>query len=163
MLENEDREHEVDQEDGNETVIQDTDIVFDCPYCNHNLAIDFRGAGLQTNCVNCGQSVLVPIPDGMEIADLDLDEREILKLLFATRRNLKTAMIRINELQETLDIELERKAHLESLSAKYVVQLEELSNLCKQQTTVNEKFSLMVQRALHSMTSKEEEAKSEKE
>jgi hypothetical protein len=32
----------------------------------------------------------------MEIADLDLDEREILKLLFATRRNLKTAMIRIN-------------------------------------------------------------------
>jgi hypothetical protein len=43
------------------------------------------------------------------------------------------------------------------------VQLEELSNLCKQQTTVNEKFSLMVQRALHSMTSKEEEAKSEKE
>jgi hypothetical protein len=162
MLENEVREQEMVQDDG-DTVIQDTDIVFDCPYCNHNLAIDFRGAGLQTNCVNCGQSVLVPIPDGMEIADLDLDEREILKLLFATRRNLKIAMIRINELEETLDIELNRKSHLESLAAKYVVQLEELSNLCKQQSTVNEKFSSMVQRALKSMTSKEGEAKAENE
>ena len=116
MLENEVREQEMVQDDG-DTVIQDTDIVFDCPYCNHNLAIDFRGAGLQTNCVNCGQSVLVPIPDGMEIADLDLDEREILKLLFATRRNLKIAMIRINELEATLGIELYRKSHLESLAA----------------------------------------------
>ena len=157
MQENEVTEQEMLQDDSNETVIQDTDIVFDCPYCNHNLAIDFRGAGLQTNCVNCGQSVLVPIPDGMEIADLDLDDREILKLLFATRRNLKTAMIRINELQETLDIELERKAHLESIAAKYVVQLEELSNLYKQQATVNEKFTSVVQHTLHSLTSKEEE------
>lgn len=160
MLENEVIEQEMIQDDG-DTVIQDTDIVFDCPYCNHNLAIDFRGAGLQTNCVNCGQSVLVPIPDGMEIADLDLDEREILKLLFATRRNLKTAMIRINELEETLDIELNRKTHLESLASKYAVQLEELSNLCKQQSTVNEKFTSMVQHALKSMTSKEGEAKAE--
>jgi hypothetical protein len=158
MLENEVTEQEMIQDDG-DTVIQDTDIVFDCPYCNHNLAIDFRGAGLQTNCVNCGQSVLVPIPDGMEIADLDLDEREILKLLFATRRNLKTAMIRINELEETLDIELKRKSHLESLAATHVVQLEELSNLCKQQSTVNEKFASMVQRALSSLNSKDSEDK----
>ena len=55
-----------------ETEIRDTDIVFDCPHCGHNLAIDYRGAGLQINCVNCGESVLVPIPDGMKIDDLDL-------------------------------------------------------------------------------------------
>lgn len=29
------------------TEIRDTDIVFDCPHCGHNLAIDYRGAGLQ--------------------------------------------------------------------------------------------------------------------
>ena len=43
------------EEDGG-TVIRDTDIVFDCPHCGHNLAIDYRGAGLQIECVNCGES-----------------------------------------------------------------------------------------------------------
>ena len=64
--------------EGSGTVIQDTDIVFDCPHCGHNLAIDYRGAGLQITCVNCGESVLVPIPDGMEIDDLDIEPGEIL-------------------------------------------------------------------------------------
>ncbi len=66
-----------------ETEIRDTDIVFDCPHCGHNLAIDYRGAGLQISCVNCGQNVLVPIPDGMKIDDLDIEPGEILKLLAA--------------------------------------------------------------------------------
>ena len=44
----------VDEDGG--TVIRDTDIVFDCPHCGHNLAIDYRGAGLQIECVNCGES-----------------------------------------------------------------------------------------------------------
>ena len=56
-------EAETSTEEG--TIIRDTDIVFDCPHCGHNLAIDYRGAGLQIECVNCGESVLVPIPDGM--------------------------------------------------------------------------------------------------
>ena len=59
------------------TIIRDTDIVFDCPHCGHNLAIDYRGAGLQIECVNCGESVLVPIPDGMKIDDLDIEPGEI--------------------------------------------------------------------------------------
>ena len=42
--------------------IRDTDIVFDCPICGKNLVIDYRGAGLQINCSQCGESVLVPIP-----------------------------------------------------------------------------------------------------
>ena len=78
-----------------ETEIRDTDIVFDCPHCGHNLAIDYRGAGLQINCVNCGESVLVPIPDGMKIDDLDIEPGEILKQLFATRRHLQKAEQRI--------------------------------------------------------------------
>ena len=91
--------------------IRDTDIVFDCPHCGKNLVIDYRGAGLQITCTSCGQRSLVPIPDGMELADLDLDPGEILKQLFATRRNYQKAELKIEalkarlvQLQETLGI-----------------------------------------------------------
>ncbi len=97
---------EVDVAEGDSeptTEIRDTDIVFDCPHCGHNLAIDYRGAGLMIDCVNCGQSVLVPIPSGMQIDDLDLEPGEILKQLFATRRNLQKAEARAAELEATLE------------------------------------------------------------
>ena len=90
------------ENDETETEIRDTDIVFDCPHCGHNLAIDYRGAGLQISCVNCGESVLVPIPDGMKIDDLDIEPGEILKQLFAARRNLQRLEFRIEELEQEL-------------------------------------------------------------
>ncbi|MBQ6457307.1 MAG: hypothetical protein IJJ51_00715 [Kiritimatiellae bacterium] len=82
--------------------IRDTDINFDCPYCGKNLVIDYRGAGLQINCSQCGKSVLVPIPDGMELGDLDLDVGEVLKQLFATRRNFQKAELQIQSLKARL-------------------------------------------------------------
>ena len=93
---------EADAEEEGGTVIRDTDIVFDCPHCGHNLAIDYRGAGLQIECVNCGESVLVPIPDGMKIDDLDIEPGEILKQLFATRRNYQKAELTIQSLKARL-------------------------------------------------------------
>ena len=90
------------REDVDEAEIRDTDIVFDCPHCGKNLVIDYRGAGLQINCSECGESVLVPIPDGMELHDLDLDPGEILKQLFATRRNYQKAELAIRSLQARL-------------------------------------------------------------
>ena len=97
------------RDSGDDEEIRDTDIAFDCPHCGKNLVIDYRGAGLQINCSACGESVLVPIPDGMELADLDLDPGEILKQLFATRRNYQKAELtiqalkaRLVQLQETL-------------------------------------------------------------
>ena len=91
--------------------IRDTDIVFDCPHCGKNLVIDYRGAGLQINCSECGEPVLVPIPEGMELNDLDLDPGEILKQLVATRRNFQKAELKIQslkaklvQLQETLGV-----------------------------------------------------------
>lgn len=91
--------------------IGDTDIVFDCPKCGKSLVIDYRGAGLQITCTDCGAEVLVPIPDGMELGDLDLDSGEILKQLFATRRNYQKAEIeiqnlrtRLTQLQDTLSV-----------------------------------------------------------
>lgn len=89
-------------DDEMETEIRDTDIVFDCPHCGHNLAIDYRGAGLQISCVNCGESVLVPIPDGMKIDDLDIEPGEILKQLFAARRSLQRLEFRVEELEQEL-------------------------------------------------------------
>ena len=90
------------REDVDEAEIRDTDIVFDCPHCGKNLVIDYRGAGLQIQCSQCSEPVLVPIPDGMELRDLDLDPGEILKQLFATRRNYQRAEQRIQGLQERL-------------------------------------------------------------
>ncbi len=90
------------RENGDDAEIRDTDIVFDCPHCGKNLVIDYRGAGLQINCSECGESVLVPIPDGMELNDLDLDPGEILKQLFATRRNYQKAELKVQELKSRL-------------------------------------------------------------
>ena len=92
----------VDGEESGDAQINDTDIVFDCPHCGHNLCIDYRGAGLQITCSECGEGVLVPIPDGMKIDDLDLDPGEILKQLFATRRNLQRAEARVEALEDRL-------------------------------------------------------------
>ena len=104
MIENEEAEKVVEtvDSDAGDAQINDTDIVFDCPHCGHNLCIDYRGAGLQINCSECGEAVLVPIPDGMKIDDLDLDPGEILKQLFATRRNLQRAEARAEALEERL-------------------------------------------------------------
>lgn len=97
--------------DVEESEIRDTDIVFDCPHCGKSLVIDYRGAGLQINCSACGEPALVPIPDGMDLRDLDLDPGEILKQLFATRRNYQKAEMQIQmlkaqlvQIQETLGV-----------------------------------------------------------
>lgn len=102
-------EHNIKNQETEE--ICDTDIVFDCPHCGKNLVIDYRGAGLQIPCSGCGEQILVPIPDGMNLSDLDLDPGEILQQLFATRRNYQRAEVEIEQLrakfrqiQETLGV-----------------------------------------------------------
>ena len=92
----------LDTQIAEEAEIRDTDIVFDCPHCGKSLVIDYRGAGLQINCCQCGEEVLVPIPDGMQLTDLDLDPGEILKQLFATRRNYQKSELRVRALKERL-------------------------------------------------------------
>ena len=101
------------EDDGADAQINDTDIVFDCPHCGHNLCIDYRGAGLQITCSECGEAVLVPIPDGMKIDDLDLDPGEILKQLFATRRNLQRAEARAEALEAKLAAVVQKVADLQ--------------------------------------------------
>lgn len=101
--------------DGQDVQINDTDIVFDCPHCGHNLCIDYRGAGLQITCSECGEPVLVPIPDGMKISDLDLDAGELLKQLFATRRLLQRAEARVEALSMKIDESVAKTAELQNI------------------------------------------------
>ena len=99
--------------DEDEADIRPTDIVFDCPHCGHNLAIDYRGAGLQTRCVECGEMIQVPIPDGMKLDDLDLSAGELLVQLFQTRRMLLERDARIKALEEMLESTKLRRSELE--------------------------------------------------
>jgi len=51
--------------------ISEKDIVFDCPHCGKSLAIDYRGAGLSFRCPGCRKVIEVPIPEGIDINDID--------------------------------------------------------------------------------------------
>jgi predicted RNA-binding Zn-ribbon protein involved in translation (DUF1610 family) len=102
MQEIDENTENLETQSADDVEIRDTDIVFDCPHCGKNLVIDYRGAGLQINCSECGEPVLVPIPDGMQLNDLDMDSGEILKQLFATRRNYQKAELKIQSLKARL-------------------------------------------------------------
>ena len=64
----EEKEEVLETQSADGAEVRDTDIVFDCPHCSKTLVIDYRGAGLQISCSECGKDVLVPIPDGMELS-----------------------------------------------------------------------------------------------
>lgn len=84
----------------NETAdIKDTDIVFDCPHCGKSLAIDYRGAGLSIPCTDCGQEVEVPIPEGMELTDIDSSDEEQEVRILNLRRSLAAAEFRVEQLE----------------------------------------------------------------
>ena len=120
------------EEPGNDNdEIRPTDIVFDCPHCGHNLAIDYRGAGLQINCVACGQPALVPIPDGMKIDDLDLSSGELLTQLFQTRRMMLKNEQRIAGLEETLASVKIRRTELEKARMTTLHRCAELVGMCQ--------------------------------
>jgi len=122
---------DVQSEESEGDEIRPTDIVFDCPHCGHNHAIDYRGAGLQINCVACGQSSLVPIPEGMKIDDLDLSPGELLTQLFQTRRMLVKSEQRIAELEEMLASIKMRRTELEKSRMTTLHRCAELVGMCQ--------------------------------
>ena len=80
--------------------IPPNDITFDCPHCGRNHSIDPRGAGLVVNCIECGEPVTVPIPEGLEIDDIDAAPEELNAQLVNTRQKLHRAESRIFALEE---------------------------------------------------------------
>ncbi|MDD5706329.1 MAG: hypothetical protein PHR35_10405 [Kiritimatiellae bacterium] len=111
--------------------IQDTDIVFDCPHCGHGLVIDYRGAGLITNCTECGKAVQVPIPDGMELADLDQEPEDLQAQVINLRRSLFKAEQHGRELEEVVSSLKERRSVLEKARAGQLHRLAEIRGACE--------------------------------
>ena len=82
--------------------VPDTDIVFECPYCKKSLSIDRRGAGLVISCTACNQLITVPIPEGMEVAEIDTED-DLKTQVIVLRRSLARAEARIAELEVLLN------------------------------------------------------------
>ena len=93
--------------------IKDTDIVFDCIYCGKSLAIDVRGAGLNIPCSDCGRMVEVPIPEGMEIADIDKSDEEMEIVVLSLRKSLNAAEAKITSLEDDIHELTSRRDALE--------------------------------------------------
>lgn len=128
--------------------IKPTDIVFDCPQCGHNLAIDYRGAGLQINCVECNHPVLVPIPEGMKIDDLDLSPGELLTQLFQTRRMMLKSEQRIAELEEAIASIKARRTELEKARITTLHRCAELVSMCQSITRFQNEVTTTLNRML---------------
>jgi chaperonin cofactor prefoldin len=103
--------------------IKETDIIFDCPHCAKSLAIDYRGAGLTIKCSDCGGDVQVPIPDGMELDDLDrpLEDQEL--QIIQLRRSLQKAQDRIAELESSIEDLMERRDVLERDRSEHTLKM----------------------------------------
>lgn len=102
--------------------IKETDIVFDCPHCGKSLAIDYRGAGLTIPCTDCGNTVEVPIPEGMQIGDIDSNEEEQEARILNLRRALANAEMRIKHLEGEIEELNVRRETLEKTRSDNIFQ-----------------------------------------
>ena len=93
--------------------IKETDIIFDCPHCGKSLAIDYRGAGLSIKCSDCGNDVQVPIPEGMEIEDIDSSSEDQEIRILHLRKSLSLAQERIQVLENAVQELTSRRESLE--------------------------------------------------
>ncbi len=93
--------------------IRETDIVFDCKYCSKSLAIDYKGAGLNIPCSDCGKMVEVPIPEGMDIGDIDNSDEEMEIVILNLRKSLSAAESKVASLDEDVDELNSRREALE--------------------------------------------------
>ena len=91
--------------------IRESDIVFDCPVCTKSLAIDCRGAGLTIMCPDCDNKIQVPIPEGMELSDLDSGGQDQEIRIIHMREVIAASQNRILELESDLrDLQTRRDA-----------------------------------------------------
>ena len=111
------------------TSIQPDDIVFDCPQCGKNLAIEARGAGMTITCPDCQNPIQVPYPESESLESGETISDEQVQLL---REQLAAAQGRASELAgelETAQAKIERlektqselQAHLEQISTEWGV------------------------------------------
>ena len=114
LVDGEDTQEEVPLVDDEGRPISESDIVFNCSHCGHSLVIDYRGAGLVINCTECGEAVEVPIPEGMQLDDLDQSPAEQEAQIGILRTKLAKAEERIGGLVSELAAMKEERARAES-------------------------------------------------
>lgn len=89
---------ELDQDE-----IPESDIQFDCPHCGKHLSIDPRGAGLVIVCPDCEKHVSVPIPEGLEIEDIDATPEELSFRLMTSKTTIMKLQQQIFDLQQQVE------------------------------------------------------------
>jgi transcription elongation factor Elf1 len=109
-----------DAADNSGTEIKDTDIIFDCPLCGKSLAIDYKGAGLTIPCTDCGKMVEVPIPDGMELGDIDSSSQDQEAIILNLRKSLQAAEHQIAHLEDELRSTDSRRDSLEKVRTENI-------------------------------------------
>ena len=107
--------------------IRSSDIVFDCPFCQKSLAIDCRGAGLTITCPDCDNRIQVPIPEGMDMSDIDSSGADQEVRIIHMREVLATSQNRVVELEGELDDMRQRRESLEELRAENAVRFDAIS------------------------------------
>ena len=65
--------------------VTERDIVFDCPQCGGELAIDMDGAGMGVNCAHCGHALTVPEYHGPSLQFLQAATSKLAKAIQAAR------------------------------------------------------------------------------
>ncbi|HYY29342.1 MAG TPA: hypothetical protein VE860_15420 [Chthoniobacterales bacterium] len=65
--------------------VTERDIVFDCPHCGGELAIDMDGAGMEVNCAHCGARLTVPEYQGPSLQFLQAATSKLAKAIQAAR------------------------------------------------------------------------------
>ncbi len=103
---------------GDPNEIRDSDIVFNCPYCEKSLAIDCRGAGLTITCPDCSNKIQIPIPEGMDLFDIDSSDQEKEVRMIHMREILRGSQNRILELEAEVKDLLTRREGLEKLRSE---------------------------------------------
>lgn len=128
--------------------IKDTDIIFDCQHCGKSLAIDYRGAGLYIPCTDCGKNVAVPIPEGMELSDIDSSDEEQEIRILHLRKSLAAAEFRIEQLERELADLGDRRDVLETDRSQHATRWDTVAR----KVAVIEKAMLDISKALADIT-----------
>jgi predicted nucleic acid-binding Zn-ribbon protein len=121
--------------DPDQTEIREGDILFDCPHCGKNMAIEAAGAGLMVPCAACGKEVQVPIPDAatpeVPVAAVPRPPLDNGESPEETIRQLDAALAMANEQIDRLIAEKEslqeRRAYLEQIRMANTARYEQIA------------------------------------
>jgi len=136
------------------TKIHTGDILFDCPFCGKNMAIEAAGAGLMVPCATCGKTVQVPIPDQetpdapvvsepSEMASDGENPEEVIRQLDSA---LNMANKQVDQLMEEKEALQERRAYLEQMRTANTARLKDISDeLDTMQTALDRALALLAE------------------